>query len=848
VLNNTRLLHCDLNRRIIMKSKPLSPLMAASALMLAMILLPALRSNHIMAGGARASSPAPMPAPCAAVGFFQPSGSPFDGGGAGTAAEAADFNLDGNPDLAVCNGGNYFSPENTITILLGDGSGGFMESAGSPVAVGGGPYSIAVADFNRDGKPDLATADIFSEVASVLLGDGAGGFAHVTGSPFSITGIRSTAVTAGDWNEDGNPDIALSSTFFGTSRVAILLGDGAGGFVQAAGSPIELTFGWNPTDIEMSDFNLDGNLDLVTANLFGHNVAALLGDGNGGFTIIGGPAVSAQALRTVKVADFNLDGNPDVTVTATRGFVGETGHLIVLLGDGQGQFTPAPNSPYPTGDNPSDQAVADFNHDGNPDIAVLNDGNNVRLLLGDGTGRFNTPANWLFAIGDFPAAMTSGDFNLDGRPDLAVGTFFQDLAVILLNNCAPVARCKNVTVAAGSACNANASIDDISFDPNGDTFTVTQSPPGPYPKGATTVTLTITDRHGASASCAATVTVVDAQAPALGSCPGNMIKSTDPNACSTIVNYTAPAASDNCGTATVSCNPPTGATFTKGITTVVCTARDASNNQTSCSFTVTVTDNEPPAIVCPSSLTRSTDADQCSAVVSYPSPTASDNCPGVTTVCNPPSGSTFPKGVTTINCAATDSSGNSNSCSFAITVEDDQPPAIACPASLTVTTVRAGDSGVAVNYPSPTASDNCAVASLVCTPASGSVFPLGVTTVSCIARDDTTNKASCSFSVAVFDNCLQDDSNRGAVLLFNSQTGDYRFCYAGGILAGRGAVTRKGNVFNLVDSRADRRVQATPDASARRGSASLQSPPGQTRCTITDRDIYNNSCACGGGS
>ncbi|MEW6207725.1 MAG: HYR domain-containing protein [Acidobacteriota bacterium] len=833
-----------------MKPKLNIPLMASLALMMAMILIPALRSDRVMATSAiPISSPTqPMPAPCEEVRFFQPSGSPFDGGGAATGAAAADFNLDGKPDLAMCNGGNFFSQTDTVTILLGDGSGGFAESSGSPVTVGSGPYSITVADFNRDGKPDIATADIFSEVTSVLLGDGTGGFAHTTGSPFSITDIHPTAVTAGDWNEDGNPDIAISSTFFGTSRVAIMLGDGTGGFAAASGSPVELTFGWNPIDIAMSDFNLDGNADIVTANLFGFNVAALLGDGNAGFTVIGSPAVSTQAIRTVQVGDFNLDGNPDVSVTASRGFVGETGHLIVMLGDGQGQFTEAPNSPYPTGDDPFDQAVADFNLDGNPDIAVLNDANNVKLLLGDGTGRFNPPANSLLTVGDFPNAITSGDFNLDGRPDLAVGTFIQNLAVILLNNCAPVARCRDVTVQAGPACNANASVDDGSFDPNGDNFTVTQTPPGPYPKGATTVTLTIADSHGASASCTATVTVVDAQAPTLGSCPASVVMSTDLNSCSAVVTYTAPVASDNCGSATVTCNPPSGSTFMRGTTTVICAATDTSGNQTSCSFTVTVNDTQPPSITCPSDLIRSTDTDQCSAIVTYPSPTASDNCSPVTAMCNPPSGATFPKGVTTVNCAATDSSSNSAVCSFTIAVEDDQPPDLSCPANLTVTTIRPGDSSIAVNYPSPAASDNCAGVSVACSPASGSVFPLGVTTVSCLARDDATNKAACSFTVSVFDNCLEDDSQRSAVLLFNSQSGDYRFRYAGGMLAGRGGVTRKGNVFTLVDNRADRRVQATVDANVRRGSASLQSPPGQVRCSITDRNTTDNSCACGAGN
>ncbi|MEW6207722.1 MAG: HYR domain-containing protein [Acidobacteriota bacterium] len=324
-------------------------------------------------------------------------------------------------------------------------------------------------------------------------------------------------------------------------------------------------------------------------------------------------------------------------------------------------------------------------------------------------------------------------------------------------------------------------------------------------------------------------------------CPTNIMAGNTSDQCGATVNYSAPTTSGTCGE--IACSPSSGSFFPPGTTTVTCTT----SSRPGCTFTVTVNDTQPPSIVCPSDLIRSTDTNQCSAIVTYPSPTASDNCSPVTATCNPPSGSVFPKGVTTINCAVTDSSGNSAVCSFTITVEDDQPPALSCPASITVTTIRPGDSSIAVNYPSPAASDNCAGVSVVCSPASGSVFPLGVTTVSCLARDAADNKAGCSFTVTVFDNCLEDDSNRSAVLLFNSQSGDYRFRYAGGMLAGRGGVTRKGNVFTLVDNRADRRVQATVDANARRGSASLQSPPGQVRCSITDRNTTDNSCACDAG-
>lgn len=96
----------------------------------------------------------------------------------------------------------------------------------------------------------------------------------------------------------------------------------------------------------------------------------------------------------------------------------------------------------------------------------------------------------------------------------------------------------------------------------------------------------------------------------------------------------------------------------------------------------------------------------------------------------------------------------------------------------------------------------------------------------------------------VFNICLQDDSNPSTVLLFSSQTGDYRFCCGGTAFTGKGTVIARGSVISLQQSTTDRRVQATVDLSTSKGSAAFQSPPGTTRCTITDRNITNNTCNC----
>src|SRR5205823_2679508 len=128
----------------------------------------------------------------------------------------------------------------------------------------------------------------------------------------------------------------------------------------------------------------------------------------------------------------------------------------------------------------------------------------------------------------------------------------------------------------------------------------------------------------------------------------------------------------------------------KGVTTVGCTAADPSNNTSSCSFTVTIQDHENPAIsACPSNISQNTAAGQCSAAVSFTTPTASDNCSGSTT-CSPASGATFQKGTTTVTCTATDTSANTAACSFTVTIADTQQPTITCPANITKNT----DAGV----------------------------------------------------------------------------------------------------------------------------------------------------------
>jgi hypothetical protein len=163
-------------------------------------------------------------------------------------------------------------------------------------------------------------------------------------------------------------------------------------------------------------------------------------------------------------------------------------------------------------------------------------------------------------------------------------------------NAVPVAKAKNVTVSASAvACVAPASVDDGSFDPDGDALTITQSPAGPYALGTTPVLLTVVDPRGATSQATGSVTVMDDTPPSI-SCPAPITVPAAPGTCSAVVAFT-PTASDTCSPpASIVSTPASGSLFAVGTTTVTSTAKDAVLNSASCSFPVTVVDQEAPVV------------------------------------------------------------------------------------------------------------------------------------------------------------------------------------------------------------------------------------------------------------
>jgi hypothetical protein len=179
---------------------------------------------------------------------------------------------------------------------------------------------------------------------------------------------------------------------------------------------------------------------------------------------------------------------------------------------------------------------------------------------------------------------------------------------------------------------------------------------------------------------------------------------------------------------------------------------DASGNTATCSFTVTVTDNENPTITCPANIAVNNDAGVCGAAVTYTTPSFGDNCSGSTIAqtAGMASGSTFPKGTTTNTFVVTDASGNTATCSFTVTVSDNENPTITCPANIVVYN-DSGLCGAIVTFSNPTFNDNCPGSSRVQTAGlpSGSVYPIGTTTNTFKVTDASGNTATCSFMVTV---------------------------------------------------------------------------------------------------
>jgi hypothetical protein len=297
---------------------------------------------------------------------------------------AADINGDGHLDLVSINEWGY-----NIRLDLGDGLGGFISA--NELNGDGDPTRIRVVDLNNDGKLDLIANAPSEGNMLIYFGDGNGGFSDHATEIEGLTNDYSFAV--GDLNHDGNLDLAVIE-FVGKgptgTRVEIYLGDGAGNFAEKS----RITVGQKAADIILGDMDHDGNLDLIVGGAGPQNdtglfISTYLGDGTGNFTQKQVIDLGAGTIEgEMGLADFNEDGNLDVAFPITSNqTVTQSTTVLLFPGDGTGGLMTG--QPITVGQNPHTALAADFNLDGHMDLAVTNRGDaTLSILIGDGSGGF----------------------------------------------------------------------------------------------------------------------------------------------------------------------------------------------------------------------------------------------------------------------------------------------------------------------------------------------------------------------------------------------------------------------------------------------------------------------------
>jgi hypothetical protein len=349
-----------------------------------------------------------------------------------------DFNGDGAKDLAVVDGPRWAggSSDAKVWVLLGTGTGSF----GTPTGFTAHTCTTAVAtgDFNGDGHRDLAAANYGSNDVSILKGTGSGSFGAGTDYSLPPSAHGPAAIAVGDFDGDGNQDLAVSD--FSSGDVSILLGNGNGSFAPAGRFQLPAASS-APWSIAVGYFDGDGNQDLAVGGLITGSapykpVAVLLGDGTGSFSVAGNYSTPSDGVSSVEIGDFNGDGETDLAA-ADDSFPA----VSVFLGTGTGSFGAATNYETPKVNDingPGSVAIADFNGDGKQDLAAnyyASGGAGIALLSGTGTGSFGAPRAY---PGVTPGSLVAADFTGDGKPDLAVVPLAS--LVRVMSNAAPEAQ------------------------------------------------------------------------------------------------------------------------------------------------------------------------------------------------------------------------------------------------------------------------------------------------------------------------------------------------------------------------------------------------------------------------
>lgn len=479
----------------------------------------------------------------------------------------ADFNGDGKLDLAVSNNVPY-----NVSVFLNTGNG--IYGAPTNFSVGSNPRSITCADFDNDGNMDLATSDAGISKVSVLLGNGAGSFTLVA---TVATGNHPEAITSGDFDGDGKIDLATSNDF--SNDVTVLLNTTATVGTATFGAATSFAVGSSPQGLTSADFDGDGKVDIAVTNSGSNTISVLWNNGSVGaasFLVTAGITVGTSPT-VILTNDFNGDGNFDLIV----GNVGNNTLSVLLNSASSPYFAAATNS---TTYSQQSITCGDFNADGKVDVAVANLGvNKIDIFKGQGNGHFTFDGRFACG-GTAPYCITSGDLNADGRADVAVGNLTTGTLGVLLNN----ATLPSLTITPGAATVCQ-----------GQNTTLTAS-------GASTYTWTGGISNGVAFTPAATATYTVNAADAIG-CTNSGTVAVTVNASPTInVNTThvTSCAGDTVilvagGTATSyswSTTESTSSITVAPTSNIVYTVTGAATNGCSVSATVTFTVNSLPNV------------------------------------------------------------------------------------------------------------------------------------------------------------------------------------------------------------------------------------------------------------
>jgi hypothetical protein len=307
----------------------------------------------------------------------------------------ADFDGDGRRDVAVAQGNS-----NLVALLRGNGDGTFQ--APRYITVGNSPASVVTGDFNHDGFPDIATSNSRSQSVSILLNNRDGGFNSavsyaVAGSAFSMVAV--------DLDGDGHLDLIVGDNSSSTTDVSVLYGNADGTFAPSRTYPS----GPSPTNIVVGDFNGDGRLDIAVPNSGTHSFSILTNAGGRNFNPPDQVTLTQTVQRLRQVGDLDGDGLPDLAVTTNGG--SGSNNLLLFLNKGAAS-TPVEilSSAYNVGF----AASGDFNGDGKPDLAVTSAQNGLASLLimfGNGDGTFAPPVPFFIGSQNFHEVV---DLNGDG--------------------------------------------------------------------------------------------------------------------------------------------------------------------------------------------------------------------------------------------------------------------------------------------------------------------------------------------------------------------------------------------------------------------------------------------------